>query len=188
MFIKRSFFLLALATGLAACGGDADRRVTVPPAPAGAVQGIAHRSVSIREVSLPTYAASEDIYARDAEGTLSVQKGLLWADAPGRAMTLELARYLTQVTRARIAAEPWPFEEYPDAVVEVRVEDMYADATGLFRLSGQYYVSAGLNASRSHLFSVSVPIAGERTALDIAAARGQAVRNLARQIAAKGLR
>ncbi|MFX0545971.1 PqiC family protein [Roseovarius sp. S1116L3] len=178
--------LAALAT-LAGCGGT-EERVAVPRADAGATQRISYGSVSLREVSLPTYAASEEIWVSGPEGKIVAGDGLLWADDPGRAITLELTRYLAQITGARVASEPWPFLDRPDAEVELRIEEMLAYADGTFRMSGQYFVAPDNGRDRARLFSLAVPITGEFSAGDIAAARGAVMRQLAREIAANGLR
>lgn len=180
-------FLLT-AVIVSACSGAPDQRIAVPKAGVGATQNIAYRSVALREVSLPSYAASEEIYVADETGLLNSTEGLLWADDPSRAVTLELTRYLSQITRARVASEPWPFAGYPEAEVELRIEDMLAHADGTFRLSGQYFVSSETGRDRARLFDLTVPIEGDATAADIAAARGQAVRDLAVAIARDGLR
>lgn len=179
-----------LAFGLlAGCGSDA-MRYPVPPAPAPAERvGIAYRSVEVLQVSLPTYAASEEIFVRGADGALTSSADLLWADDPSRAVTLELTRHLSQITGAQVAPEPWPFLDRAAARVDVRVEDMYAAADGRFILTGQYFAAAEAGGrDRSALFSLSAPVAGEGGTAAIAAARGQVVRDLAAEIARKGLR
>lgn len=179
--------IAALAT-LAACGGTPDVRIAVPRAEAPQKQRIAYGSVSLRSVSLPTYAAAEDIYVSFPDGTIKPDEGLLWADAPDRAITLELTRYLAQITGARVASEPWPFLDRPDAEVELRVEEMLAYADGTFRMSGQYFVAPEMGQDRARLFSLSVPVGGTFSAQDIASARGAVLRQLAGEIAANGLR
>ncbi len=179
----RTAILCLLLALLAACSGGPEKRIAVPPAPAGEVQNIRYRSVALREVSLPAYAATEEIFVEDDSGVLSQGDDLLWADLPSRAITLEMTRYLSQITNARVASEPWPFSDFPDAVVEIRIEEMVAGRNNVFRLSGQYFVASDFGRNQSSLFSLSVPIGGEFSAGDIAVARGQAVRDLARQIA-----
>lgn len=65
---------------------------------------------------------------------------MLCADAPGRAVALELTRNLSRPTGARVASEPWPFEAFPDARLEVRFENLLASATGQYRAASQYFV------------------------------------------------
>ncbi len=180
--------ILAAAATLAACGGTPDARVAVPRADVMQQQRISYNTVALRSVSLPTYAASDEIYIAGLDGVISPGAGLLWADEPGRALTLELTRYLAQITGARVASEPWPFLERPQAEVELRIEEMLAHADGTFRLSGQYFVAPENGRDRANLFALVVPIGGTFSAQDIAAARGAAMRQLAGEIAAKGLR
>lgn len=177
---------LACATTLTACGG-ADTRVAVPKLQPAERQGIAYRTVSLREVSLPSYAASEEIYVTGEDGLLVPSGGLLWADDPSRAITLELSRHLAQITQAQVAAEPWPFDEYPQAEVELRIEEMLPGADAMFRLSGQYFVSPETGRDRARLFEIAVPIPAEGPA-GLAAARARAVQDLALDIARRGLR
>lgn len=179
--------LLAVAF-LAACGGPPPQRVAIPKAEIADKQRISYRTVELREVSLPSYAAAEEIYIADEAGLLNSREGLLWADDPSRAITLEISRHLAQVTGAQVASEPWPFEEPAQAIVEIRVEDILAQSNGTFRLAGQYFVATETGRDRARLFDLSVPIEGVDTVAGIAKARGQAVRNLVIEIARAGLR
>lgn len=188
MRMIRTLPLLGL---LGACGiGDPTLLYPVPDAPVAASRvSIAYRSVEIREVSLPSYAASDEIAFETDAGALESSGKALWADAPSRAITLELSRALLQITGAQIAPEPWPFEAFPDARIEVRVEQLLAGADGQLRLSGQYFVANVLDRpERTRLFSLSVPVPPEGGASGFATARGEAVAALARQIATDGLR
>lgn len=188
--MPKSFLALLVfsASVLAACGGPPPQRVAVPKAEVADKQRISYRTVELRDVSLPSYAAAEEIYIADESGLLNTREGLLWADDPSRAITLEISRQLAQVTGAQVASEPWPFEEPAQARVEIRVEDILAQSDGTFRLAGQYFVSTENGRDRARLFDLSVPIDGIDTVAGIAQARGQAVRNLVLEIARSGLR
>jgi uncharacterized lipoprotein YmbA len=188
--MKTSFALAPVLILLAACGGDPAQRFAVPQvAPAESVR-IGFSSIEVRDVTLPTYAQSEEISIEGLDGAITSSSSLLWADDPGRAATLELARALATITDVPVAAEPWPFEPYPAVRVEVRVEEFIASLAGEFRLSGQYFVAAldGSRRDRARLFDVSVPLVPEATPAQIAAARGQAMGDLAILIAREGLR
>ena len=188
MTIRPAFALLVTVL-LAACGGTVERYAVPAPTTDAAMPSLSSRyaTIEVRQVSLPTYAASEEIASRSDTGAITSNKSLLWADEPSRAMTLELARMLGVMTRAQVAAEPWPFLDRASAQLDVRVEEMVSDADGTFRLSGQYYVApySGVGG-RSGLFSITTPVTGEGAGA-IAAARGAAVRQLAEQIARQGL-
>ena len=153
---------------------------------------VAYASVEVLEVSLPTYAESEDIYYEGAGGSLMPIEGAEWADLPARAITLDLVEVLGAVTQARVAAEPWPYEALPEARVEVRATRMAAGTDGVFRMSGLYHVAdlrgeLDTPRDRSARFEVAVPY---RPALGVAAiadARSRAVRDLARQIAGRSM-
>lgn len=183
-----AFALAALSLGLlAACGGPDLRYATPPSAPETRIAS-RYPTLEIVEVALPTYAASEDIFVTDPAGAIA-PLGPLWADDPARAMTLQLSRDLGAITGAQVAPEPWPFRDYAAAKVDVRLEDMLATATGMFRLSGQYFVAPedeGRDASGG--FAIEVPLPEDPSARQIAAARSAAVTRLAEQIAGNGLR
>ncbi|MEM8656368.1 MAG: ABC-type transport auxiliary lipoprotein family protein [Pseudomonadota bacterium] len=142
-------------------------------------------SIEVTEISLPAYAAREEIAATQ-DGVL-VLSDTLWADDPTRSMTLSLARHLSELTGARVASEPWPFEGFAQARVEVRVEDLIVDGPAL-RLSGQYFVVDldGLGRDHAHQFDLSTPLA-DTSAPAVARARAQALLALATEIAKDGL-
>ncbi|MGX0877676.1 putative lipoprotein YmbA [Roseovarius sp. MBR-154] len=188
MFKSLSITCLAALSLLAACASAPQERLAVPRAEVSETQRIAHATVALRNVSLPTYAAGEAIFTADATGRLRDSGGLLWADDPSRAMTLELARLLTEITGARVASEPWPFLDPAAAEVEIRVEEMLARADGAFRLSGQYFVSAEDGPDRARLFDLQTGIGAETTPEALAAARARLMRDLALDLAKRGLR
>lgn len=43
------------------------------------------------------------------------------------------------MTSATVAPQPWPFEETPQATVDIRVEQLVATNRNTLRLSGQYF-------------------------------------------------
>ena len=144
----------------------------------------------VRRVTLPSYASLSEIFVEGEDGAVVEAKSAIWADEPDRAITLELTRALGQITGAKIASEPWPFDAFPQARVEVRIEDMLARRDGQFVLSGQYFVAAldGSSRDRAKLFNITAPIASDGGAPAIAQARGETVLSLAREIAKSGLR
>lgn len=182
----RPFAVLSLLTFLVACGA-APQRFGAPLAPPGERIGISVALLEVRQVTLPSYALDEEIWVETADGALTADAGLLWADEPQRGVTQELVRQLGRITGARVAGEPWPFESLPQARLEVRVDEFLAGADGRFRIAGQYF-SVALTAGRDRAadFSVSAPIAPDGGAAGIARARAVAVRDLARLIADEG--
>ncbi|QFT62128.1 hypothetical protein SAMN05421853_11252 [Roseivivax halotolerans] len=180
----RRFAAIGLALALAACGSET--RFASPIAPPEVRVPSSFPSLEVAEVTLPSYAAAEDIYLRGADGAIS-PAGTLWADLPARAITLQLSRDLATITGVTVAPEPWPFRPFPAARVDVRLEEMLATAEGTFRLAGQYFVApeAGGRAA-SGQFAIVEPIGGESAAA-IANARGRAVARLAEEIAREGL-
>lgn len=183
--MKRAFILISAF--LAACGAD-DRFIATPQV--AATERIPSRfsSIEVREVSLPAYAASEEIFIQDTSGGL-VASELLWADDPTRAVTLALARNLAEITGVRVAPEPWPFDAYPAARVDVRVERFLTAPDGALTLAGQYFVADidGRGRDRARLFDLSQPLDPSASATAAAEARARLVTALALMIAKDGL-
>lgn len=147
-------------------------------------------SVEIREVSLPEYAAGQEVAWQTEDGAVRSNPDQVWADAQPRAVTLELARQISNVSGATVIAEPWPLAQSPSRRLEVRVEQMLARADGTFRLAGQYFVTPDLGGNGADVvrrFDIAVPIVtGEGDVQDpalIAKAQALAVQGLAQQIA-----
>jgi uncharacterized protein len=184
--MRRVFLILPLL--LAACGsteGPLRYPVTVPPAEAPV--RISFDSIEVREAVLPLYAELEEIYILGPDGALHSDTEVLWADEPRRAVTQGLVSALARLTGARVAAEPWPLEDFPAARLEVRFDQLMAQSRGAFVASGQYYV-ADLEGGRSRSggFALSVPITAEGPAA-LARAKGELLGRLARQIADEAL-
>ncbi|WP_108482558.1 PqiC family protein [Oceaniglobus ichthyenteri] len=177
-----------LALTLAACTSTPTLRYAVPQVPAGEKIRIGVGSVEVREVNLPLYAELETIAIELPNGEVVSDENLLWADNPIRAVTQGLADALSILTRANVAAEPWPLSDYADARLEVRFSQALARANGNYQMTGQYFVTFPNGGRRdvARRFDISVPYtAGNANA--IATAQGQAVTILARAIAKDGL-
>ena len=90
-----------------------------------------------------------------------------------------------------MAPEPWPYEEPAAARLDIRVAEFTPDlARGAFVIRGQYFVASQdeTGRDRAREFLALGPLPPEAGPLAIAAARSQATLELARQIAAEGLR
>lgn len=179
-----TLFSLALAFVLAACGPDpvrvplaaaveSDLRVRVPVS-----------TVMLRDVSLPTYAAAEEIPLQDGTGVIATAEGLLWADDPERAATLALSRHLNMILSATVAPEPWPLDGIPDVTVDVRVSEALATNTGQFVLEAQFFIGGDGRPFRPNAneFRTAVPLA-DTTPGAVARAQAEAYRQLAEAIA-----
>ncbi len=180
--------LTAAAAGLAllaACGTPQSIAVR-PPAVTETVR-IGFASVEVRDVSLPVYASADEIAQQLPDGTL-ITSGVLWADAPERAVGLELSRHLAQLTGRRIASEPWPFEEAAAAELDVRFTDLIAGTDGIYRATGQYFVGVFQGRERSGIFDLAVAYDPDGGAAAIAQARGRLILDLAKFVASEGLR
>ena len=183
-------FMKPLATAaalafLTACGAP-DSIAVQTPAITETVR-IGFSSVEVKDVSLPSYAAADEVAQQAPDGTMVTSK-VLWADAPERAIGLELSRNLARLTKRRIASEPWPFEEDAAASLDVRFADLVAGTDGVFRATGQYFVGVYEGRERSGQFELSVAYDPDGGLGAIARARGQIVLDLAKFIAREGLR
>ena len=178
---------LALGLGLLTACSSPDTLYTAPPAEVTERVSSRYSSVEVLEVSLPTYAAGEDLLLVSADGTL-VTSDTLWADDPTRTVTLSLTRALTEITGARIASAPWPFNSFPGARVDVRVERFLAE-NGRLTLTGQYFVAAvdETGRDRARLFDLSTPLPPEAGLPDLLNARSALIADLAVMIARDGL-
>ncbi|SHG81569.1 hypothetical protein SAMN05444003_1059 [Cognatiyoonia sediminum] len=141
-------------------------------------------SVMVRTVSLPTYAASEEVAVEISPGVIGTSADILWADDPERAVTLSMTQQLDEILNATVGPEPWPFVGLPDVAVDVRVTQMLAGTDGSFRLSGQYFVGGdGISfRNSSHSFDIVEPLSGEGSQA-IANAKARAVLRLSEDIA-----
>jgi uncharacterized lipoprotein YmbA len=183
MGLPRIFGALLLLA-LAGCAGTPVAQYRVdPPSSALRLSPIVG-SVEIRDVSLPRYAAADEIALQNEDGAIRALPGTAWADVPQRAVTLTLARNIGTILNARVAAEPWPFAQPPGAEVTVLIETMLVQRDNVLRLSGQYAIApraAGIS-DRSGRFDILQPVAGtELTA--VAAAHGAALVTLSETIA-----
>ncbi|MBU2936673.1 MULTISPECIES: PqiC family protein [Pacificibacter] len=173
---------------LASCGAAPDRYTVTAPVVTEKLR-IGFSAVEVSDVSLPTYAAADEIVVQDATGKLVPSGAALWADTPERSVALELTRNLAKLTNARVASEPWPFEAFPDARLDVRFESLVAQADGQFRATGQYFVGVtDERRERSGLFDLTVPFDTTGGPQAVAQARGQIILDLATYIASKGLK
>ena len=172
-------FVLAL---LAGCSTSA--QLLVPPASPSLRVRPAVSSIEVRDMSLPRYAAGDEVVVLNSDGEVDALRGTVWADDPERSLTLALSENLATITGARVSTEPWPFLEPPGVSISVRVTRLLATEGGMLQFSGQYAiapVTSGL-ADRSGQFAISVPIGGN-SAQAIALAQSQAVANLAETLA-----
>lgn len=182
--IKNTAAAAALAF-LSACGTPESVAVKAPSVEHTLHIGFA--SVEVKDVSLPSYAAADEIAQQAPDGTMVTTK-VLWADAPDRAIGLELSRNLAQLTKARIASEPWPFEEEAAASLVVRFVDLAAGTDGVFRATGQYFVGVYEGRERSGQFDLNLAYDADGGPAAIAAARGKIISDLSSFLARTALR
>jgi uncharacterized lipoprotein YmbA len=179
------FMTLVLLAGLAACSGPIDR-LALTPQPSSLQLSPLVGSAMVRTVSLPAYAAAEEVAVELPGGLISSNEDVLWADDPQRAVTLALTSGLSNILNADVGPEPWPFFGLPDVSIDVRVARMLAGADGAFHLSGQFYVGGdGIDFRNSaDSFDISVPMT-DQSLSNIATAQAAALSLLSEQIARK---
>jgi len=178
---------LLAVLALAACSNPlATARHLIDPPPAGGTVANRLGTAELADVALPDYASSDEVAFQDKDGTVRSTPRQLWADKPGRAVTLSLARAISEVSGATVIPEPWPLAEPPKRKIRVDVEKALAGRDGIFRLTGRYYVSSetgGTNHARG--FAISTPVRDPGLS-GVAAAESAALAQLARQIATLG--
>ncbi|SHH86871.1 PqiC family protein [Marivita hallyeonensis] len=178
-------FALILALPLAACAsGDGARYLVAAPAgTTNAETRVSVRTVELRDVSLPSHASGTEILVRDEGGALRPLGDAEWADDPERAVTGTLAQLLDARSTATVSAEPWPLVDGPSARLDVRIDRMLADASGVFEITGQAAVSAveGRPRERVDRFAIVVPLT-EATAAAVTDAQGRALVALADEL------
>ena len=186
--MKTSGLALTIAAFLAGCGAS-PTRITLPPTQATQSIRVSVRSVEITQVSLPLYAESEEIAVAGDDGTLTTDKALLWADDPRRAVTQALVANIANQTTAKVAAEPWPFDQYPDVRLIVRFDQFLPKSSGEFQMSGQYYVARVNSPIRESAQSFDLSsnyVVGDPVSL--AAAQASLLHDLAARIASASLK
>ena len=185
MHMMKPLIFVGLTALLAACSGNASR-LDMSQVQSELTLRAAVGSAMVRTVSLPTYAAAEELSIETPEGLIESNAGILWADDPSRAVTLMLARNLGDILNAKIGPGPWPFAGLPDVSIDVRVTRMIAGADGIFDLEGQYFVGGdGIDFTNStNRFAVQAPITVSGTT-GIADAQARALLTLSEQIARK---
>lgn len=168
---------------LTACTPLADR-LAITPLPSSLSLRPLVDSVMVRTVSLPTYAAVEEIPLETDTGIIFVREDVLWADDPERAVTLILTRTLRDILGIDVGPDPWPFVTLPDVSVDVRVERMLGGTDGTLELTGQFFVAS--EAARFPDSAYSFEIVEEMddaTLSSIASAQSAALLKLSEQIA-----
>lgn len=182
--MRTSLFSAFVLASLAACGSTVTR-LDMPRVASDLNVRALVGSVMVRTVSLPTYAATEEIALETAPGVITSNGKLLAADDPERSVTLTLTRQLDDILDATVGPDPWPFTGLPDVSVDVRVSDMLGSAVdGTYRMSGQYFIGGdGVDfRDSSTTFNFVVPMASPDIPGAIAA-QGAAVALLAEDIA-----
>lgn len=183
MPMLRPFALTISLALLAACAGPINRVDLVPLQSEQRLRALVS-SAMVRTISLPSYAAAEEVSVQGPDGLITSDGAILWADEPERAATLAVTRHLNTILSASVGPDPWPFIGLPDVTIEVRVEDMLARNDGVFRLRGQYFIGGDGIDFRTIVrsFDYAVPLAGAGVG-GVAAAKSQALLLLSEDIA-----
>ncbi|WBU56337.1 PqiC family protein [Paracoccus sediminicola] len=180
---------LTIGLGLAACGnGTGTERYVIDPPASTQFAGDQLGATELLEVSLPDYAAGDEIAWQGEDGAVRSNSSILWADQPQRAFTVTLARAISEISGASVIPEPWPLSSPPERKLDVRVEKALATNDGYFRLEGRYFLSAegsGAGAHHSRGFDIAVPVEDD-TPASVALAASQSITLLAEQISTLG--
>ncbi len=181
--------LAAAGIGLSACGdGTGTARYMIDPPDSAQRTGDQLGAAELKEVSLPDYAAADEIAWQGADGAVRSSTKILWADKPQRAFTITLAREISEISGASVVPEPWPFPSPPQHRLDVRVEKALAENDGYFHLKGRYFVSAeggGAGSHHTRVFDIAVPV-DQNKPDSVAVAASVAITMLAEQIAGLG--
>ncbi len=178
-------FLIAIASlTLVACTSTPTNRLDFSSVSSDLSLRSLVRSAMVRTVSLPSYAAAEEIAIEIAPGIIGTEPSVLWADDPERAVTLAMTQHLDAILNATVGPDPWPFVGLPDVAIDVRVAQMLAGSDGTFRLAGQYFIGGdGIDfPNGSFAFDISEPLA-TADAQSIATAQARAILSLSEDIA-----
>lgn len=180
--MRRPLIILAAAT-LAACAPPPDRLALTPLQSDLELRPLV-RSAMVRTVSLPSYAAAEEIATETTAGLIASNDNVLWADDPQRAVTLAVTRHLADILNTDVGPDPWPFVGLPDVSIDIRVERMLAGADGIFRLTGQFYVGGdGIDFPNStRAFAITKPMQNQ-SLNSVATAQAEALLDLSEEIA-----
>ncbi|MEM9787277.1 MAG: ABC-type transport auxiliary lipoprotein family protein [Pseudomonadota bacterium] len=181
MMLKKWIVLAGLA--LTACSPPIDR-LALQPLPSDLELRPRIDSAMVRTVSLPTYAAVEEVAFETSTGLIASDADVLWADDPARAVTLIVTQTLADILNTEIGPDPWPFLGLPDIAIDIRVARMLAGADGVFRLTGQYYIGGdGIdfpNSTRAFNITQEMP---DQSLQSIADAQAAAILTLSEDIA-----
>ncbi|MDM7458545.1 MAG: PqiC family protein [Paracoccus sp. (in: a-proteobacteria)] len=185
MMIKTPFLIPMALLALGACSNpEKTARYLIDPPVAGVQVPNRIGTAVLKDVSLPQYASDQEVAFQTADGAVRSSPDNLWADNPSRAFTTTLARTISEISGATVIGEPWPLAERPAREIEIRVERALAQADGIYRLSGRYFVADDASGQANHArsFDIRVPLRAEGAA-GTAAALSQALTQLAQQIA-----
>lgn len=175
--------IFVICAALTACASPLDRLAMMPVTSELKLSPLVN-SAMVRTVSLPTYAAVDEIAFELPSGLIASNANVLWADDPQRAVTLILTRNLTDILNTEVGPEPWPFVIRPDVAIDVRVERILAGSDGTFHLTGQFYVGGdGIDFRNStDSFDISIAMPNQSLA-SIARAQAVALLSLSEKIA-----
>ena len=114
--------VLMICAALVGCASHLDRLAMVPVASDLKLSPLVS-SAMVRTVSLPTYAAIDEIAFELPGGLIANNTDVLWADDQQRAVTLVLTRNLSNILNTDVGAEPWPFVGRPDVAIDAGAQN-----------------------------------------------------------------
>ena len=139
MIMARSILaLVATLLVVAACGRPSYYLLPPPSGAARLPSPVA--TISVADISLPSYAAASEIALLSDDGSVDLNNRTVWADDPVRAMTRHLVAALEGRLTARVGAEPWPGLDPPGLRVEVFVDRLIGSAETGIEMTGQFVI------------------------------------------------
>ena len=100
-------------------------------------------SLGLETVDLPGYVEDSSLVGRGPDGTLAVDAGAHWSEAPDAALTRTLAESLRLRSGASVLVEPLPRGFEPEARIEIVFDRLLRNGSGGAELGGQARLVAG---------------------------------------------
>jgi len=147
--------LLAVAL-LAACAAPKPTLFSLDPVP-GAMVGVAHRVILVREVSLARYLDRSPIVHSSAGYRLDLYGNDWWGELPGPMITRVLAANLAnRLPTSTVLPETVAITVTPDLSVEVSIQSFDEDASGALALTAAFALPGASGTPPPESFHTSV--------------------------------
>ena len=181
MSLPRRAFTAALLCGVASCSSPNPNLYTLEPPP-GLVRRGGPRVIELRGIGLARYLERSQIVRSSENYRVDVLPNDWWAEPLDAMIGRVLIRALSQrLPGSTVYAENGAISADPDATLQVNIQRLDQDATGVVRLVAQFAVVRKTSDTRA--VTLEVPMHGSTTP-DLVAAMSESVGQLADRIAA----